>query len=80
MKSETELSIISEISKDIVKKQVQQDDLAVATYVNQVCDQMKLAGEDIKDYVLVRTTDMNVGGSTIQYSIVKRDDSRNTRR
>jgi hypothetical protein len=72
-KTETDLHLISKIADDMLKTQVKQDDCAIAKYVKQVCDQLKLADEDIKDYVSVRTTDMDIGGSTIQYSIVKRD-------
>lgn len=72
-KSYQELSLLHEITKDVVKDQVKQDDFAVSAYVNQICDNLKLAGEDITNYCLVRTTDMNIGGSTIQYSIVKKE-------
>lgn len=72
-KSYQELSLLHDLAKDMVKNQVKQDDFAVAVYVNQICDQLKLAGEDITKYNLVRSTDMNIGGSTIQYSIVKKN-------
>lgn len=71
--SKVDLSALEELSKDITKKTVKQDELAVAAYVNQVCEQLKLAGEEIADYSLVRTTYFDISSSTnIQYSIVKK--------
>lgn len=68
---EVQLNAINEVIKDTAKDSVKNEDYAIAEYVRQVCEQLKGAGEDIKDYKLVRVSGFNVEYGLIQYSIEK---------
>lgn len=71
-KTEKNLARMRELTENILKTAVKADEYAVAKYVDNVCKQLELAGEDLTSYRLVRTVDnRDVTSMQVIYSVEK---------
>lgn len=56
-KATKDLAEMRKITENIIKTAVKADEYAIAEYVKSVCEQLATAGEDLRQYQLVRTVD-----------------------